>query len=103
MTARTAQKISADIDTIPEEKLTAWNVLVKTNDVVSKYKGVETLMHMNFVNGSMVRAMCVMTDWKPGLLVLQSEDGALPYLRAVDPEETAEFMEKIESLFNTQY
>lgn len=107
MRAKTAQQIAAEIseiiDTIPEGKRNTWNFLVRVNDIVSHYTDVNCLMHMNFYNGNMVQSMCVITDGKPGLLVLQSDDGSLPYMRMVDPEATADFLQKIDPIIFPEY
>lgn len=90
-------------DTIPNEQFTTWNFLVNVNRVVSEHEGIDCLMNVTFDNGGVGKALCVITDWNPGALAFQSDDGELPKMRVVFPEEYAAFMEEVEPIFEAQY
>jgi hypothetical protein len=90
-------------DTLPSEELTTWNYLIEVNNIVSHYKGVDCLMHLNFANGNVTQCMCVITDWEPGAIALQSDDGDLPKMRVVYPEEYIDFMKEMEPIFDAKY
>lgn len=91
------------IDTLSDEELTTWNFLVEVNNIVSKYKGVDCLMNVNFANGNVTQCICVITDWEPGAIVFQSDDGELPLMRAVFPEDYIDFMKDMEPIFDIKY
>ncbi len=91
------------LDKMTESEMNTWTMFVKTNSVVSTFEELECLMNINFVNGTVSQGICVITDWTLGLVVLQSDNGELPKLYVVPPEETAEFMTKIESLLEPKY
>ena len=107
MEQRTAMKIMEEcdnvLDALPDEEFTTWNFLVQLNSIVSKYKGVDCLMHLNFANGNVTQCMCVVTDWKPGAIAFQSDDGEMPRVRVVYPEEYVDFMNEVEPIFDTEY
>ena len=90
-------------DTLPDAELTTWNYLVKVNNIVSHYKGIDCLMHLNFANGNVTQCMCVITDWEPGAIAFQSDNGELPKLRLVLPEEYIDFMKEMEPIFDVKY
>ena len=91
------------LDTIPIQKLTVWNFFRKVNDIVGLHKGIECLINVTIYNGNIVKALCVITDWKPGALVFQSDEGEPPKMRLVYPEEYVAFMEKVMPIFDTTY
>lgn len=91
------------LENIPVEQLSVWSIFANINSIASQYDNVDCLIHVNFANGSVTQGMCILTDWKPGALALQSDDGGLPKLRLVLPEEYAEFMAQMESIFDVQY
>lgn len=93
----------AMLDKMSESEMNAWTMFVKANSVVSTFEELECLMNINFVNGSVSQGICVITDWTPGLIVLQSNDGELPKMYVVSPEETAKFMTEIEPLLEPKY
>ena len=107
MNQKTALKIMDEcgelFDSLSNEELTTWNFLVCVNNIVSKYKGIDCLMHVNFANGSVTQCMCVITDWDPGAIAFQSDDGNLPEMRLIFPEEYVSFMKEMEPIFNTKY
>lgn len=107
MEAKKITKLVAEcevlFDTLSDEELTTWNFLREINNIVTKYKGIDCLTNFNYVNGNITQCMCIITDWQPGALVFQSNDGDIPIMRVVYPEEYIEFMEKMESLFNFEY
>ena len=72
---------------IPAEKFTTWNFLVSVNEIVGRHENLDCLIHTNFINGNITQALCVITDWEPGAIVFQAEDGEIPKLRIVFPEE----------------
>lgn len=90
-------------DTLSDEELTTCNFLKEVNNIVSKYEGVDCLTNTNFANGNIIQCMCIITDWTPGALVLKSDDGSIPKAHLVYPEEYAEFMKKIDPIFNSDY
>ena len=90
-------------DELSDEELTTWNFISEVNNIVSKHKNLDCLTNFNFANGNIIQCMCIITDWKPGALVFQSDDGDLPTMRVVYPEEYGEFMKKMESVFNAEY
>jgi len=90
-------------DILSDEELTTWNFLKEVNEIVSKYKEIDCLTNFNFANGNIIQCMCIITDWKPGALVLQSDNGDIPMIRLVYPEEYVEFMSKVEHIFNADY
>ena len=90
-------------DTLPDDRLTTWNFFIEVNNIVSKHKGVDCLMHINFLNGSIVQGMCVITDWKPGALVFQSDEGELPVARVIHPDEYESFMKEILKFIDANY
>lgn len=90
-------------DTLTDEELTTWNFLNEVNNIVSKYEGIDCLINYNYANGSIIQCMCIITDWNPGALVFQSNDGDIPVMRVVFPEEYVEFMSKVEHIFNSDY
>ena len=90
-------------DTLPDDASATWTFFIKVNEIVSKYKGVDCLMHVNFANGGVTQGMCVITDWKPGALAFQSDDGVLPKIQLIFPEDYVSFMEEIEPIFEVQY
>jgi cell division protease FtsH len=111
---QTAAKIDAEIkkiidecdklfDELSDEELTTWNYLIGVNNIIYHYKGMDCLMHFNFANGNITQCICVITDWKPGALVFQSDDGNLPKMRIVFPEEYIEFMKSMEPIFDVDY
>lgn len=107
MEQKTAMKIlkecGALIDTLPSERFTAWDFLVEANAIISKHKGVDCLMHVNFVNGNVMQCMCIATDWEPGAIVFQSDDGEVPMARIVYPEEYEDFMNEIKPIITADY
>lgn len=107
MEQKTAMKIMDEcgnlFDTLPDEELTTWNFLIGVNNIVSHYKDIDCLMHLNFINGNVTQCMCVITDWKPGAIALQSDDGDLPKIRVIFPEDYIDFMKKMESIFDAKY
>ena len=107
MDQRIAMKIMDEcgdlFDTLSDEELTTWNYLIAVNNIVSRYKGVHCLMHLNFANGNITQCMCVITDWEPGAIALQSDDGDLPKIRVVFPEEYSDFMKDMEPIFDAKY
>ena len=90
-------------DVLTDEKLTTWNFLNEVNNIISKYKGIDCLINFNFANGNIVQCICIITDWTPGALVFQSEDGNIPVMRVVYPEEYVDFMNKVQHIFNSDY
>ncbi|MBE6160321.1 MAG: hypothetical protein E7157_04675 [Lactobacillales bacterium] len=90
-------------DTLSNEELTTWNFLKEVNNIVSKYKGIDCLTNFNFANGNIIQCMCIITDWQPGALVFQSDNGDIPMMRLVYPEEYVEFMNKIQPIFDSDY
>ena len=90
-------------DTLSDEELTTWNFINEVNNIVSKYEGIDCLTNFNFANGKIIHCMCIITDWQPGALAFQSDNGDIPMMRLVYPEEYAEFMSKVEPIFNTDY
>ena len=90
-------------ETLSYEELNTWNFLIEVNNIVSNYKGIDCLMHLNFANGSVTQCMCVITDWKPGAIAFQSDDGELPKMRLIFPEEYITFMTEMEPIFDTKY
>ena len=107
MEQKTAKKIMDDcgnlFETLSYEELDTWNFLIEVNKIVSNYKGVDCLMHLNFANGNITQCMCVITDWKPGAIAFQSDDGELPKMRLIFPEEYVVFMKEMEPIFDTKY
>jgi len=90
-------------DILSDDEFTTWNFLNEVNKIVSKYNGLDCLMNFNFVNGNIVQCICIITDWIPGALVFQSDDGDIPLMRIVFPEEYADFMGKVQHLFDFDY
>lgn len=90
-------------DTLSDEELTTWNFIKEVNDIVAKYKGIDCLTNFNFANGNIIQCMCIITDWQPGALVFQSDDGNIPIMRLVYPEEYEEFMNQVQPIFNSEY
>ena len=90
-------------DILTDEELTTWNFLNEVNNIISKYKGIDCLINFNFANGTIVQCMCIITDWQPGALVFQSDDGNIPIMRLVYPEEYEEFMNQVQPIFNSEY
>ena len=91
------------LETIPTEQLSVWSMFANVNSIASQYDNVDCLIHVNFTNGRANQGICILTDWKPGALALQSDDGDIPKLRLIYPEEYVEFMEKMERIFDVQY
>lgn len=91
------------LDRLSDEELTTWNLLVNINSIVSKYKGIDCLMHLNFANGNVTQCMCVITDWEPGAIAFQSDDGEFPRMRLIYPEEYIDFMKEMEPIFDIKY
>lgn len=90
-------------DILSDEELTTWNFINEVNNIVSKYEGIECLTNFNFANGKIIHYMCIITNCKPGALAFQSDNGDIPMMRLVYPEEYAEFISKVEYIFNTDY
>lgn len=90
-------------DEIPAEKLTVWTLFANINSIASQYDEVECLIHINFANGTATQGMCILTDWKPGALALQSDNGEIPKLRLVYPEEYLDFMKEMGSIMDVKY
>lgn len=88
---------------LPVQQMTSWTLFAKMNEIASRYENVDCLMHVNFANGAVTQGMCVFTDWKPGALALQSDDGKLPKLRIIAPDVYASFMGKMEHILEAQY
>ena len=107
MNAKTLEKIINECsnlyDTLPPEQLSTWNVFVSANNIAAKYDNVECMMNLTFGNGDVTQGICVITDWEPGALLLQSDDGSIPKLRVVFPEEFAEIMLMLEPIFTAEY
>lgn len=107
MTSKRALKIIKLIenlfDTLPDEQLSPWNFFVEVNNIVSQQDGIDCLININFANGGVTQGICVLTDWEPGAVVLQSDDGSMPKLRVVFPEEYVSFMEYMRPIFEAQY
>ncbi len=90
-------------DTLPNEQLTMWDYFVNVNNIVGRYDGVDCLININIENGNMTKGICVITDWKPGALAFQSDEGELPKMRVVYPEEYMEFMMSLEPILDAKY
>lgn len=90
-------------DTLSDQELNTWNFLIEVNNIVSHYSGIDCLMHLNFANGNVTQCMCVITDWKPGAIAFQSDDGELPKMRLIFPEEYITFMKEMEPIFDAKY
>ncbi len=90
-------------DTLPDKELTTWNFLVGINNIVSNYKEIDCLIHSNFANGIITQCICVITDWKPGAIAFQSDEGELPKMRVVYPEDYIDFMKDMEPIFEVKY
>lgn len=91
------------IDTMNDEEFNTWNVFMAINHVASELQGLDCLMNMTFSNCVITQGICVITDWKPGAVVFQSDNGDIPKMRIVFPEEYVEFMKKVEPLFDVEY
>ena len=107
MEQKTAIKIVDECEnifkTLSSEEFTTWNFLAEVNNIVSHHKGVDCLMHLNFANGNITQCICVITDWKPGAIAFQSDDGELPKMRLIFPEDYFAFMKDMEPIFDTKY
>ena len=88
---------------LPDEKFTTWNFLIEVNNIVSQYKGIDCLMHLNFANGGVTQCMCIITDWQPGAIAFQSDDGELPRMRIIYPEEYISFMKEMMPILDAKY
>lgn len=103
MVEKLINECAALYDSIPMEELNVWNYFVSVNNIVSDYEGLECLMNLNFSNGGITNGICVITDWEPGALVFQSDDGSIPKMRVVFPEEYEDFMGALEPIFTAEY
>ena len=107
MEQKTAMKIMDEcgnlFDTLSDNEFTTWNFLREVNNIVSHYKGVDCLMHLNFANGGITQCMCIITDWQPGAIAFQSDDGEIPKMRVIFPEDYADFMSKMAPILDAEY
>ena len=90
-------------DTLPDERFNTWDFLFEVHKIVSKYKGLDCLMNVSFGNGNITKALCVITDWKPGAIAFQSDDGKIPKIRVICPEEYKEFMTEAITILDPDY
>mgnify|MGYP003302277776 CR=1 FL=1 len=92
-------------DAFSDGQLTTWDFFVNVNEIVSEYadEGVECLMNVNFANGSVIQGLCVITDWQPGALAFQSDEGEAPHLQVIFPQDYEAFMESIKPFLFTEY
>ncbi len=91
------------LDDIPAEKLSVWTLFANVNSIVARYETVECLIHINFVNGTATQGMCILTDWEPGALALQSDEGEIPRIRLIFPEEYVDFMKEMSKILDVKY
>ena len=90
-------------DTLSDEEFTTWNFLREVNNIVSQHKNIDCLMHVNFANGGITQCMCVITDWQPGAIAFQSDDGDIPKMRLIFPEDYVAFMKEMMPIFEAKY
>ncbi len=88
---------------IPAEKLSVWTIFANINSIASQYDSIDCLIHINFANGQATQGMCILTDWKPGAVALQSDQGELPKPRIIFPEEYVDFMNEMENILEVKY
>ena len=107
MTVKTVNKLIDEyeriLDELSIEHLTVWNIFTRINSIASNYENVDCFIHINFANGSATQGMCILTDWEPVALALQSDDGDVPKLRIICPEEFVSFMEEMDSILEVEY
>lgn len=95
--------ISEMLNTIQASELNTWSLFVKTNSIVSTFDDLDCLMSINFANGLVCQGLCVITDGAPGLVVLKSDEGELPKVYTVSPEDTSKFMKSVEYILEPKY
>lgn len=62
------------------------------NKIASNYKNIDSILNVTYQNGVISQGICLITDWEPGALVFQSEDGKLLRIRVILEDEYNKFM-----------
>lgn len=94
-------------NSLPEEtplEDASWDFISIANKI-SEEEGVQCLINVNFFNGGVAQAFCLITDFEPygGAIALRSNEGEFPTLHIIYPEEFADFMSKTQCVFDKDY
>ena len=96
------------IDRMPEGtplNFATWDYLNAVNGIISEYDNLDCLINVNFGNGSVMQAFCLITDWTPGggAIALRSNDGEFPSFHIIYPEDYLDFIDEVKPIFDTDY
>ena len=92
-------------DMLPDSQNTLLDFFIGVDEIVSEYanEGVDCLMNINFKNGTVTQGLCLITDWEPGALAFQSDEGGPPEMRVIFPQDYESFMESVAPIFAAEY
>lgn len=76
-----------------EETDDLFAIFNKINTISTAYQNVFTRININYINGTAIQGICLVSDWKPGAIVFVSKEGERPYCKIIEPHEFFGFMD----------